>query len=181
MGSGRKALDPFDELTMFCVHALGRLLLLDPDVTRSRMKRELKRSEPTDIPHHILLDEVYAELRELTVPTAAERAAISEIEDPDERSKQSAELRERTIARRAKLMAQTGSSNPSANATKIDDIRHIIQTELGGRKLVSLPPLSSTEIGFAFSEVAQLASEQFGKKITVRQVKRRIALHYGPF
>lgn len=146
MGSGRKALDPFDELTLFCADALGRLLLFDPDVTRSRMKRELKHSTPDDLGPHEELDELYSELR--AVP----------------------------VSERAALIAATGRDK----GTPLDDIRHVIGEELGGRRLVSLPPASSIEIGLIYEKIAAQASKAFGKKITARQVKRRIALHYGP-
>jgi hypothetical protein len=183
--SGRKALDPFDTLTMFCVGELGRMLLLDPDLTKSRMMRQVKRVNPDDLAHQRDLEDAYEKLCAETSPTPAERQGLIKalkkkgIEDEAEMEVAlKAGLRQIKIAKRAELLAKTGLPDDADNGTVLDDIRYMIDDAMGGRRVVPLPELSPTELGRVFAEIARLASQEFDMKITARQVKRRVALHH---
>ena len=140
--AGRKAIDPFDPLTIWCAGELEKMLFLDPGLTHARLRRAVKRDRPADLPHQEILDDYYEKLR--AVPKNERHALIAD------------------------------SGNPAKDGTTLDDIRYLIDEDLQGRRVVTLPPLSPTEIGYAYTEIARRGAATWGIRLTPRQVKRRV-------
>jgi hypothetical protein len=74
-GSGRKPLDPFNQVTLFCVAELRKALTLGRPTIRARLRRQLKRVGPSEVEAYGDLTEAYDVLNR--VPVAERRALIA--------------------------------------------------------------------------------------------------------
>lgn len=74
-GAGRKPLDPFDQITLFCVAELRKALNLGRPTIRARLGRQLKQVSPSEVEAYEDLTEAYDALNR--VPVAKRRALIA--------------------------------------------------------------------------------------------------------
>ena len=166
-GAGRPHIDAIDPLTIYCASEFDKIVAFDSHLMRDLVKRSLKMHRSSDLP-------IYEDYQE-----------------------KSAELRAVRVNERSALIAASGSDNPAAPGTLLDDARHIIdelranstinpappsppkpgENRLVDRMRVSVP-LSPPELGRIYKRIAAGAKLKYGESLTPRQVKRRIHAYW---